>query len=104
RGRVGPGRGAGRGQGGVQRRPRPVPARARGCAGRRRPQPAPGTGGAARRPRGGGRRMSADVFAAMEAARRGGRTVVMGTTVRTEGGPPWAPGDRALFAPAGGRV
>ena len=45
--------------------------------------------------------MSADVFAAMEQARQGGRTVVMGTTARTEGDPPSAPGNRALFAPDG---
>jgi xanthine dehydrogenase accessory factor len=45
--------------------------------------------------------MSADVFAAMEAARRDGRTVVMGTTVKTEGDPPSAPGNRALFSPDG---
>jgi xanthine dehydrogenase accessory factor len=45
--------------------------------------------------------VSADVFAAMEQARQGGRTVVMGTTVRTEGDPPSAPGNRALFAPDG---
>jgi xanthine dehydrogenase accessory factor len=45
--------------------------------------------------------MSADVFEAMEAARRAGRTVVMGTTVRTDGDPPSAPGNRALFAPDG---
>jgi xanthine dehydrogenase accessory factor len=41
------------------------------------------------------------VFAAVEAARREGRTVVMGTTVRTEGDPPSAPGNRALFGPDG---
>jgi xanthine dehydrogenase accessory factor len=45
--------------------------------------------------------MSQDVFAAVEAARRQGRTVVMGTTVRTEGDPPSAPGNRALFGPDG---
>jgi xanthine dehydrogenase accessory factor len=45
--------------------------------------------------------VSQDVFAAMEAARRDGRTVVMGTTVRTDGDPPSAPGNRALFAPDG---
>jgi xanthine dehydrogenase accessory factor len=49
----------------------------------------------------GGAPMDRDVFAAMEAARREGRTVVMGTTVRTEGDPPSAPGNRALFAPDG---
>ena len=48
--------------------------------------------------------MSADVFAAVEAARREGRTVVMGTTVRTEGDPPSAPGNRALFGPNGSLV
>jgi xanthine dehydrogenase accessory factor len=45
--------------------------------------------------------VSADVFAAMAEARQGGRTVVMGTTVRTEGDPPSAPGNRALFTPDG---
>jgi xanthine dehydrogenase accessory factor len=45
--------------------------------------------------------MSGDVFAAMETARREGRTVIMGTTVRIEGDPPSAPGNRALFAPDG---
>jgi len=45
--------------------------------------------------------MSADVFEAMGQARREGRTVVMGTTVRTEGDPPSAPGNRALFASDG---
>jgi xanthine dehydrogenase accessory factor len=45
--------------------------------------------------------MSADVFEVMGQARREGRTVVMGTTVRTEGDPPSAPGNRALFAPDG---
>jgi xanthine dehydrogenase accessory factor len=45
-----------------------------------------------------------DVFAAVEAARRQGRTVVMGTTVRTEGDPPSAPGNRALFGPDGALV
>jgi xanthine dehydrogenase accessory factor len=49
----------------------------------------------------GGAPMDRDVFAAMEQARQGGRTVVMGTTVRTEGDPPSAPGNRALFAPDG---
>jgi xanthine dehydrogenase accessory factor len=42
-----------------------------------------------------------DVFAALEESRRAGRTVVMGTTVRTEGDPPSAPGNRALFAQDG---
>ncbi|MDF2740197.1 MAG: Xanthine and dehydrogenase maturation factor, XdhC/CoxF family [Actinomycetia bacterium] len=42
-----------------------------------------------------------DVFAAVEEARREGRPVVMGTTVRTEGDPPSAPGNRALFAADG---
>jgi xanthine dehydrogenase accessory factor len=50
----------------------------------------------------GGAPMDRDVFGAMEAARREGRTVIMGTTVRTEGDPPSAPGNRALFAPDGG--
>jgi xanthine dehydrogenase accessory factor len=45
--------------------------------------------------------VSGDVFGALEAARREGRTVVMGTTVRTEGDPPSAPGNRALFGPDG---
>src|ERR671913_431606 len=45
--------------------------------------------------------MDRDVFAAMDEARRDGRTVVMGTTVRTDGDPPSAPGNRALFAPDG---
>jgi xanthine dehydrogenase accessory factor len=45
--------------------------------------------------------MSRDVFAAMEEASREGRTVVMATTVRTEGDPPSAPGNRALFGPDG---
>jgi xanthine dehydrogenase accessory factor len=45
-----------------------------------------------------------DVFAAVEAARREGRTVVMGTTVRIEGDPPSAPGNRALFGPDGALV
>jgi xanthine dehydrogenase accessory factor len=45
--------------------------------------------------------VSAEVFAAVEAARRDGRTVVMGTTVRTEGDPPSTPGNRALYAPDG---
>jgi xanthine dehydrogenase accessory factor len=45
--------------------------------------------------------MDRDVFQAMDRARRQGRTVVMGTTVRTEGDPPSAPGNRALFGPDG---
>jgi xanthine dehydrogenase accessory factor len=45
--------------------------------------------------------MDQDVLAAVAAARREGRTVVMGTTVRTEGNPPSAPGNRALFGPDG---
>ncbi|HEV3012690.1 MAG TPA: XdhC family protein, partial [Actinomycetota bacterium] len=45
--------------------------------------------------------MDRDVFASMDEARRDGRTVVMGTTVRTDGDPPSAPGNRALFAPDG---
>jgi xanthine dehydrogenase accessory factor len=48
--------------------------------------------------------VSAEVFAAVEAARREGRTVVMGTTVRTEGDPPSAPGNRALFSADGALV
>ena len=48
--------------------------------------------------------MSADVFAAMEEARRAGRTVILGTTVKTEGDPPSAPGNRALFTPDGALV
>ncbi|HYY78296.1 MAG TPA: XdhC/CoxI family protein [Actinomycetes bacterium] len=47
--------------------------------------------------------MSQDVFEALRQARRAGRSVVMGTTVRTEGDPPSAPGNRALFA-ADGRL
>jgi len=39
-----------------------------------------------------------DVLDALAAARRGGRPVVMGTTVRVEGDPPSQPGNRALFA------
>jgi xanthine dehydrogenase accessory factor len=42
-----------------------------------------------------------DVFEALGEARRAGRPVVMGTTVRTEGDPPSAPGNRALFAADG---
>jgi len=49
----------------------------------------------------GGAPIDRDVFAAVEAARREGRTVVLGTTVRTEGDPPSAPGNRALFGPDG---
>jgi xanthine dehydrogenase accessory factor len=45
--------------------------------------------------------VNADVFGAMEQARRDGRTVVMATTVRTQGDPPSAPGNRALFGPDG---
>ena len=45
--------------------------------------------------------MSGDVLEALAAARREGRPVAMGTTVRTEGDPPSAPGNRALFAPDG---
>ena len=45
--------------------------------------------------------MDTDVLAAVAAARREGRPVVMGTTVRTEGDPPSAPGNRALFAADG---
>src|SRR4029450_8473208 len=103
-GREGPGRGPGQGR--LPRHPRPVPARAQGRPGRRRPQPAARAGGAGRSARGhgGGGPVSADVFAAVEAARRQGRTVVMGTTVRTEGDPPSAPGNRALFGPDGALV
>jgi xanthine dehydrogenase accessory factor len=45
--------------------------------------------------------VSQDVFSALDESRRTGRTVVMGTTVRTEGDPPSAPGNRALFGPDG---
>src|SRR4029453_9697615 len=45
--------------------------------------------------------MDEDVLAAVAAARRDGRTVVLGTPVRTEGAPPSAPGNRALFGPDG---
>src|SRR4029450_8610999 len=45
--------------------------------------------------------MDEDVLAAVSAARRDGRTVVLGPTVRTEGDPPSAPGNRALFTPDG---
>ena len=45
--------------------------------------------------------MDEDVLAAVAAARRDGRTVVLGTTVRTEGDPPSAPGNRARFGPDG---
>jgi xanthine dehydrogenase accessory factor len=45
--------------------------------------------------------MAGDVFEALTAARQAGRSVVMGTTVRTEGDPPSAPGNRALFATDG---
>ncbi|HZC99628.1 MAG TPA: XdhC family protein [Actinomycetes bacterium] len=45
--------------------------------------------------------MSGDVLEALAAARREGRPVAMGTTVRTEGDPPSAPGNRALFGPDG---
>src|SRR5919198_19906 len=41
------------------------------------------------------------VFEALAAARREGRGVVMGTTVRIEGDPPSAPGNRALFSADG---
>jgi xanthine dehydrogenase accessory factor len=43
----------------------------------------------------------ADVLEALAAARRAGRPVVMGTTVRVEGDPPSQPGNRALFAADG---
>jgi xanthine dehydrogenase accessory factor len=45
--------------------------------------------------------VSGDVLEALAAARRAGQPVAMGTTVRTEGDPPSAPGNRALFAPDG---
>ena len=45
--------------------------------------------------------MSGDVLEALEEARRQDRSVVMATTVRTEGDPPSAPGNRALFGPDG---
>ena len=45
--------------------------------------------------------MGADVFEALAEARRAGRPVVMGTTVRIEGNPPSAPGNRALFGGGG---
>jgi len=41
--------------------------------------------------------VSGDVLEALAGARRAGRPVAMGTTVRTEGDPPSAPGNRALF-------
>jgi xanthine dehydrogenase accessory factor len=45
--------------------------------------------------------VSGDVLEALADARRQGRSVVLATTVRTEGDPPSAPGNRALFAPDG---
>src|SRR6266511_4125015 len=45
--------------------------------------------------------VSGDVLEALAEARRQGRSVVMATTVRTEGDPPSAPGNRALFGPDG---
>ena len=45
--------------------------------------------------------MDQDVFEALAAARRDGRGVVLATTVRTEGDPPSAAGNRALFAADG---
>ena len=45
--------------------------------------------------------MSGDVLEALAEARRQGRSVVMATTVRIEGDPPSAPGNRALFGPDG---
>jgi xanthine dehydrogenase accessory factor len=45
--------------------------------------------------------MAGDVFEELAAARQAGRSVVMGTTVRTEGDPPSAPGNRALFGSDG---
>jgi xanthine dehydrogenase accessory factor len=46
--------------------------------------------------------MGQDVLDALARARQAESTVVMGTTVRTEGDPPSAPGNRALFAEDGG--
>ena len=45
--------------------------------------------------------MSGDPIEALAEARRAGRTVVLATTVRTEGDPPSAAGNRALFAADG---
>src|SRR5574341_427725 len=45
--------------------------------------------------------VSGDVLEALADARRQGRSVVMATTVRTEGDPPSAPGNRALFGADG---
>jgi xanthine dehydrogenase accessory factor len=45
--------------------------------------------------------VSGDVLEALAEARRQGRSVVMATTVRTEGDPPSAPGNRALFGSDG---
>jgi xanthine dehydrogenase accessory factor len=45
--------------------------------------------------------VSGDVLEALADARRQGRSVVMATTVRTEGDPPSAPGNRALFGTDG---
>jgi xanthine dehydrogenase accessory factor len=45
--------------------------------------------------------VSGDVLEALADARRQGRSVVMATTVRTEGDPPSVPGNRALFGPDG---
>jgi xanthine dehydrogenase accessory factor len=45
--------------------------------------------------------VSQDVLEALAAARREGRPVAMGTTVRIEGDPPSAPGNRALFGADG---
>jgi xanthine dehydrogenase accessory factor len=45
--------------------------------------------------------MGQDVLEALARARDAEETVVMGTTVRTEGDPPSAPGNRALFAEDG---
>jgi xanthine dehydrogenase accessory factor len=45
--------------------------------------------------------VSGDVLEALAEARRRGQSVVMATTVRTEGDPPSAPGNRALFGPDG---
>jgi xanthine dehydrogenase accessory factor len=45
--------------------------------------------------------VSGDVLEALGAARQAGRPVAMVTTVRIEGDPPSAPGNRALFGPDG---
>jgi len=48
-----------------------------------------------------GRAAGADAIEALAEARRAGRTVVLATTVRTEGDPPSVAGNRALFDAAG---